>query len=112
MSGILRSTFRYTSGMSKMEVIDHEPQLWFLLREGEEYYQNVRCQRGFMDYSMLVRYTPEERATYQSSGHAFAATLGQNIADNPPHYEDRDYDKQLATRVTQTIVAWREVHDK
>ncbi len=92
-----------------MEVIDHDPQYWFLLREGEEEYLSVRCQRGFMDYSMLVRLTAEEReaAHEAGSGHAYLDAVATNINDHPEQYQARDFEKRLGPRVTQTVVAWR-----
>jgi hypothetical protein len=92
-----------------MEVIDHEPQYWFLLREGDIEYLSVRCQRGFMDYSMLVPLTPEEReaAHLSGSGHAYLNTLATNINDHPELFQERDRENNLGLRVTQTVVAWR-----
>lgn len=92
-----------------MEVIDHEPQYWFLLRQEGKEYLSVRCQRGFMDYSMLVLLTPEEReaAHRPASGHLSLNTLATNINDHPELYRDRDFEKTLGSRVTQSVVAWR-----
>ncbi len=90
-----------------MEVIDHEPQYWFLVREGNEEYLSVRCQALLAEYSMLIRLSPAERAAYQAGGHAYADTLATDINDHRDRYQERDYEKELDNRVTQTVVAWR-----
>ncbi|MBC7807243.1 MAG: hypothetical protein H7145_13970 [Akkermansiaceae bacterium] len=90
-----------------MEVIDHQPQTWFLLRDGGEYYLSVRCQQSFADFSILVRFSPAERDAYQTSGHAYADTLATAISGDPRGHRGRDLENELGSRVTQSVIAWR-----
>lgn len=90
-----------------MQIIDHDPHYWFLVREGNEEYLSVRCQASFAEYSMLIRLSPDERAAHQAGRHAYADTLAMDINDHRDSYQERDYEKELGDRVTQTVVAWR-----
>ena len=89
-----------------MEVIDNGPQFWFLLKEGDEYYLDIRGQASFVEYNLLVLLTAEEKAAYLTSGHAYIDKLADDLNYRVTYNRTRNIYNEHGARTHQAIMAW------
>jgi hypothetical protein len=96
-----------------MEVLDHEPQTWFLLADGDALLLDARCSHGPVDYSVLVELNEPERAAYAVEGHAFASKLAEAIHYSAPGakgstspFKSRDLSSSRSGAVNAAVSAW------
>ena len=92
---------------SRMVVADHEPHAWFLLEEAGTYYLDARAGHSAVEWSVLLRLTPEEDREYHAVGRPYVAYLAARIASRPFDYTERNLTAELGERVTQAVAAWR-----
>jgi hypothetical protein len=90
-----------------MEVIDHEPLLWFLLRDGEEYFLDVNATASFVGYNLLVRLTDEERAAYAASGHDYLTRLADSLNYHTEYNKTRNVHREYGDQAHTAIMAWK-----
>jgi hypothetical protein len=98
-----------------VHVIDHEPQGWFLFKDGIALLIDVNCSHGAVGYSIMIQLNAEEEFEYSLKGHAFLNWLAQAVQDSGPgsDYQLRDvsatYGKESLTAVSewQAATNWR-----
>jgi hypothetical protein len=90
-----------------MIVIDHEPNSWFLLREGDDLCLDVNCNSSFASFDVLILLSPKEETSFSRQGREAILTLVASIQLNPSKFEDRDISSLRGLDVTDTIVAWQ-----
>ena len=96
-----------------MNVIDHGPQVWFLIRDGDALLLDARCSHGAADYSWLIELNAAERAAHASRGHAYVDELAQAIHESAPGvlgnrspYRDRKVGPERAAAAHESIMNW------
>ncbi|MCO7194485.1 hypothetical protein [Pseudonocardia sp. McavD-2-B] len=97
-----------------MEVVDHEPHWWFLLRDGDRLYLDVNCEHSFIGYAMLVELDDGERRAHEAGGHAYLGRLAEDVnagapvlRDSRSPYRDRNLSRSLGPAVTDAVRRWR-----
>lgn len=80
-----------------MEVIDHAPYSWFLLRDGDALLLDARCSQGAFDGSVLIALDAAELAERDADGHDAVDRLATAVHMSAPFargtdspYRDRD----------------------
>lgn len=101
--------------MCRVDVVDHEPAGWFLLRDGDDLLLDVNCTHGAMGYSWLIRLDPSERRAYRHEGRTALVLLAQAIQDSAPAahgtvsaYRDRDVTDARGQDVLDAVDRWRD----
>lgn len=95
-----------------MQVVDYGPQMWFLVREGSDYYLTVRCQQSFVEFELLVRLSADEYREYHALGHVYIDYLAARISYWASEYAPRNLHQQLGQRVHEAIMAWKATQDE
>lgn len=67
-----------------MEVVDHAPHAWFLLRDHDELFFDVNCSQDAFGFSFLLRLTAQERADYELRGRDALDDLARAVQDSAP----------------------------
>lgn len=62
-----------------MKVIDIEPQSWFFLTNGTDYFIDVNCNHSFVGFSLLIKLDKAETDVYQKKGKEFLNLLADDI---------------------------------
>lgn len=62
-----------------MKVIDFEPQLWFLLRQGNDYFIDVNCSHSFVGYGRFIQLDASELKEYKKRGKLFLNDFASDI---------------------------------
>lgn len=98
-----------------VDVVDHEPAGWFLLRDGDRLFLDVNCNDGAVGYSWLIELDPSERRDYDDEGRASLHRLARAIQDSAPGardstsvYRDRDLTDTRGQEVLDAVVRWRD----
>jgi len=91
----------------KLDVIDHCPGEWFLLREGENHYLDARCDVGAAGFSLLIRLSEAEYEEYRGLGRVFTTYLAAKISHSPHSYADRDLSSSLSDEVSDAVARFR-----
>ncbi|AJC46775.1 hypothetical protein [Xanthomonas sacchari] len=96
-----------------MQVVDHEPRAWFLLRDGETLLLDVNCSHGPVGYAWTMALTAQEMAQYGALGRDFITQLAERVQSTAPGvlgnrspYLVRKADAETRQRVTLSIKAW------
>ncbi|WP_421710800.1 hypothetical protein [Alcanivorax sp.] len=92
-----------------MEVIEYKSGAWFFLKEGDDFYINVSCSRGFADFSVAVQLNGSEKMHYLEQGVDFINDLGDVIAlksdiDHPRNINN----KELLADIHESIMQWKQ----
>lgn len=90
-----------------MDVIDHVPHAWYLLRDGERWLLDVNCSGGLADFSLLVALQPDEIARAQAGGHDACDAIADAIGAAPDRFRSRDADRDTHAAAHAAIMAWR-----
>jgi len=90
-----------------MQVADHEPYVWFLLKESDGYYFNARVSRSAADWDVLVKLTPQEYREYHAIGRLYLNYLAARIHNFVEEYSARDLSKAIGEEVVRAIRDWR-----
>jgi len=67
-----------------MQVLDHEPQSWFLFEANGELYLDANCNHGAFGYSFMIRLTTAEVQRYRDAGRDYLSWLAQDIHNGAP----------------------------
>lgn len=96
-----------------MEVIDHEPHFWFLLRKEQGLFLDISCNHGPAGYDVLIELNVAEEAQYLKKGRNFINLLAQAIQDSAPGvrnslsvYQNRNVSAQYADEVNVAVKKW------
>ena len=92
-----------------MQVVDHEPYLWFLFKKGNALFLDAYCSHGPASYSVLIELSAEEQAEYSQKGHAYLDRLAQAIQNSGPGrgYQLRDVTRVYLKESTDAVNEWR-----
>jgi hypothetical protein len=96
-----------------MIVLDHEPALWFLLQEGEDFIFDAACSHSFISYTLTMKLNADEIARYKQEGREYLSKLAYEVHYSAPlvkldsPYRSRDISKEYGKAMTQVIVKWR-----
>ena len=102
-----------------MEVVDHKPNYWYLLKEDESFYLDGNYNHSFIGYSFTIRLTSDEKEKYKDEGATYLSNLSDEIQDTAPilkistsHFKGREIKGKVAEDITQAIVKWRNAHEE
>ncbi len=97
-----------------MNVLDHEPHTWFLLRDADSLLLDTNCSLSMVDYSFLIELSSEEIREYGQTGRSYLTWLAQQIQNSAPIliasqsiFKDRDLSSSHGARVIAAIKTWR-----
>lgn len=99
-----------------MQVIEYEPQFWFLAEENDALYLESNCNYGAVGYTFLMQLSTQEMMQYKSKGRAYISLLAQAIQDSAPVftsasiYEGRDVSAIYHERFNAAVQAWTNIH--
>jgi len=95
-----------------MQVIDHEPSSWFLVRDGERLFLDVNCSHGAVSYDFAMELDQREREGYGTEGRQFITALAEKVQNSAPGvrgssspYRDRNVQGALRTRLDEVTIA-------
>jgi hypothetical protein len=98
-----------------MKVVDHEPQLWFLLQEADALFLDGNYNHSFIGYDWMIELNPEELEQYRRRGREFINSLVQDIQNSVPllqisqsPYKNRRVPALLYERASKAIEAWKQ----
>ena len=75
-----------------MHYVDHEPAMWFLVRQGDALYLDARYSYSAMiDDSALILLNDSELADFRSGGHDAITRLARRIHNSAPYREESPY---------------------
>lgn len=97
-----------------MKVIEHEPQLWFLLQDANSLILDVNCEHGAVGYDVLIELNANESSRYESNGRDYLTVLAGVINFSAPGargstspYKERNIQHQRGEEVLAAIRAWQ-----
>ncbi|WP_343547201.1 hypothetical protein [Ralstonia sp.] len=67
-----------------MQVLDHEPQRWFLFEANGALYLDANCNHGAFGYSFMIRLTAAEVQRYRDEGRDYLSWLAEDIHNSAP----------------------------
>ena len=80
---------------------------------------DASCSHSFVDYTFTMRLTSEETSRYENEGREYLDWLAHDIHYSAPgvkgsksKYKKRKVSKDMAMKVTQTILDWRQQNEK
>lgn len=102
-----------------MQVIEHEPQWWFLLEHEGSLFLDVNCSHSAISYNFLLQLNAEESAAYQLQGKPLLERIAQAIQDSAPIliistsiYKQRNASQHYGQQVTAAIQEWQQSQTK
>lgn len=100
-----------------MEVVDHGPHAWFLVKDNDALLLDARCGHGPAEYSVVIELDEAERQAHAAGSKACLDRLAQAIHESAPGvvgstspYRRRVVAPHRADQVQQAILAWVEAH--
>ncbi len=92
-----------------MQVVDHEPQAWFLFKEGNALFLDINCNHGAVGYSVMIQLSAEEKSEYSQKGHDYLNSLAQSVQYAGPGwgYQSRDVSAIYSKESTAAVNEWR-----
>ncbi|WP_017911433.1 hypothetical protein [Xanthomonas sp. SHU 166] len=98
-----------------MQVVDHAPHAWFLLRDDDTLLLDVNCSHGSVGYAWTMALNEEEAAQYHALGRDVIVQLAEQVQWTAPGvlgsrspYLGRKVDAETRQRVTLAIKAWNQ----
>ena len=92
-----------------MQVVDHEPYVWFLFTEGNTFFLDVNCNHGPVGYSVMIQLNDAEELEYFQKGRAYLNWLAQAVQDSGPRqgYQLRDVTAIYSKESMAAVNEWR-----
>lgn len=97
-----------------MQVLDHEPNSWFLFASGGALLLDAACNHSAFGYSWLIELSAAERRAFALHGRAYLDRLARHIQYGAPilkisrsPYKDRDRSGDFGDETARAIAAWR-----
>jgi hypothetical protein len=95
-----------------MKVIDFEPQSWFLLTDGTEFFLDVNCNYFFVGFSKLILLDEAESAQYKSKGKLYIDDLAADVQNRAlTSYQNRNATPEIEKSVYESIMAFNAQND-
>ena len=93
-----------------MRVIEHGPNAWHLLAEGQALFLEVQCRGGSFAHSVLLRLDADETRAYGIEGRMFLDALAQAvqaaIAGDGGTYRKRDVAGLYSDKIAGAMEDW------
>lgn len=96
-----------------MQVVDHAPHAWFLLRDDDTLLLDVNCSHGPVDYAWTMVLNDEEVAQFHALGRDSITPLAERVQWTAPGvlgnrspYRGRKVDAETRQRVIKAIQDW------
>jgi hypothetical protein len=67
-----------------MEVVDHEPAVWFLFEREGGLFLDVNCSHSAFGYCYMIQLSAEELSEYEKGGHEYLGKLAHEIHYSAP----------------------------
>ena len=100
-----------------MEVVDHGPHAWFLVRDGDALLLDARCSHGAAEYNVVIELDDAERQAYEAKSRAYLDQLAHaihysapGVQGNTSPYRCRVIGPHRANQVQKVILAWVKAH--
>jgi hypothetical protein len=100
-----------------MDVVDHSPHFWFLLRDGDDLLLDMNCSQGAYGFSLLLMLSEREREDFEKSGRTALDALATAVQDSAPMaqhstspYRTRDLEPIRGGEVVEAVERWRSEH--
>ncbi|HGM5489669.1 TPA: hypothetical protein ACKP1B_001267 [Serratia fonticola] len=97
-----------------MKVIDHEPQMWFLLQDDDGLLLDVNCSHSAFGYSVLIELEEDETRNFQNEGHVYLNQLAGEINFSAPGvrgssspYQARNIRQARGDEVMAVVREWQ-----
>ena len=97
-----------------MIVLDHAPQRWYLLQDGDTLLLDVYCSHGPVDYPWVMALDADETARYRADGRGVLDALADRVQQtgagglgSPSPYAGRNLDPGRRRAVHAAIMHWR-----
>ncbi|CAJ0720565.1 hypothetical protein LMG6871_03983 [Ralstonia edaphis] len=101
-----------------MQVLDHEPQNWFLFEADGELYLDANCNHGAFGYSFMIRLTTAEVQRYRDDGRGYLSWLADDIHNSAPilsdsssPYQTRKASQDEESQASAALAAWQAERD-
>ena len=98
-----------------MKVVDHEPQIWFLLEDGGAHFLDGNYNHSFLGYDWMIQLSDHEMQQYRQRGREFIAWLTEDIQNSAPVlrisescYKTRRVPNYVYERASAAIKQWKE----
>lgn len=98
-----------------MQVIDHEPQSWFLFEGTDNFVFNVNCEHSCVGYDFTIVLSAEETARYKMEGRLYLNRLAEEVNYSAPiargsesKYKGRNAQSQYQKDMDAAVEKWRE----
>ena len=91
-----------------MEVTDHQPGGWYLLRDGAHHYLDVNVHLPLVDTSILIQLNEEEE-TESILGRVYIDYLAARVNYWSSQYQARNITGPVAKEAHQAIMRWLEI---
>ena len=90
-----------------MEVVDHHPGGWYLLKDAVSHYLDVRCSLPLVDMSILVRLEANEEAESIGPGRTSVEYFAAKVKHWSDQYRSRAVDGEVAREAAAPIARWQ-----
>ena len=88
-----------------MKVIDYEPQFWFFLTDGNDYFIDINCSYSFIGFSRLIKLNQEEKNEYKQKGKEYLNLLANDIQYYAlSKYKERNIIGELEKQIQNAII--------
>jgi hypothetical protein len=98
-----------------MKVIDHEPQMWFLLEDSGTLFLDGNYNHSFVGYDWMIQLNQAEVDQYRSRGRDFINWLAEDVQNSAPvlkvstsSYQARRVPDALYKVASAAIEGWKE----
>ena len=94
-------------GVVPVEVVDHQPDGWYLLEDADGHYLDVHCSLPLVDVSILVRLDAAEEAELIGLGRTFVDYFAAKINHWSDRYSSRVVEGEVAREAQAAIARWQ-----
>ena len=88
-----------------MEVLMHDKEQWYLLREQDSYYLLVRCSQSAAGFEILIKLSPDEYREFHACGRVYLNYLANRINYWSREYYPRSLLPDMEHKVREAISA-------
>ncbi|SFI02733.1 hypothetical protein SAMN04515618_10870 [Collimonas sp. OK307] len=96
-----------------MKILDHEPQQWFLVQDGDAVLLDVACSHSAFQYDFQLELNEAEKAAYAEGGHTYLNRLTYSIHYSAPGvignsspYKSRKLEAVKVAQMQISILSW------
>jgi hypothetical protein len=93
-----------------VEVVQHEPASWYLLREDGHHYFDINCSQSASSFSILLQFNEDEESEYHALGRIFLDYLAAKVSYWSSRYWSRNLIGVLAEGAHEAEANWQRAH--